>query len=90
LSGNAPVPGRQAGFAWQLQRIGKRYEGSGRESPNPVIINSVSTFVAGAFAAGAAFSIGFASHFVAFQPGAGGYPFLHWVRSSDQPPAAHA
>jgi hypothetical protein len=28
-------------------------------------------------------SIGFASNFVAFQPGAGGYLFLHWVRSSD-------
>jgi hypothetical protein len=28
-------------------------------------------------------SIGFASNFVTFQPGAGGYLFLHWVRSTD-------
>lgn len=27
--------------------------------------------------------IGFASNFVAFRPGAGGYMFLHWMKSSD-------
>ena len=46
-------------------------------SPGPEFVSGERIELAG--------GIGFASHFVAFQPGAGGYLFLHWVRSSDQP-----